>query len=260
MPVRFLAIDGFNLVRRIYEARRPDRARDAEALVATVTASVQRALHTHAPTHAALVLEHHDRTWRHLLYPGYKAARTETPATLLTALPAITDALVTLGVGHCSARNYEADDVIASIAAAMTGHGGSIVILSTDRIFLQLLGPQVSVYDHFAERFLDAGYVVSKYGVEPSQLRDWLALTGDPGNSIRGVPGVGRKTAAALLAEYGDLDTLLAAAADALAAGDLKGPLVRVGREHDEAVRCRQLVSLKSDVELGLNLRDFRVA
>jgi protein Xni len=251
MKVRFLAIDGFNLIRRIYEARNPLSATDMPAVVEAVEQSLQRALNRHKPTHAALVMEDHDRTWRHLLYPDYKANRSPTPELLLQNLEAFSRAAAEVGIASCSVSNYEADDVIATIATVVAEHDGEVVILSTDKVFLQLLRPTVIASDHFNDRTHRVDVIESDYGIRPEQYVDYLALVGDKSNNVKGVPGIGPKSAVELLTRYSTLDAIMEASDDRLAE--------KVQAAEAEARRCRQLVQLKTDVELNRNLKSFRV-
>ncbi len=250
--IKLLLIDGFNLVRRIYEARpHPDEAM-AEVCEAAA-ASLKRALRTHRPTHAVVVFEQHDQTWRHLLYPEYKAGRSGTPEALLAALPEMENTFRKSGVPSFSVANYEADDVIATLAVGVAQVSGEAVVLSTDKSCLQLLRPGLRVFNHFEQHEITPESVREKYGVAVGQLVDFWAMAGDPGNHIKGVRGVGGKTAAALLQEFGNLDAILTADSD-----DRR--VVRVQQGASAARICRQLVTLKQDVDLGINLRSFRLA
>ena len=252
MKVRFLAIDGFNLIRRIYEARNPLATTDMPAVIDATEQSLQRALNRHKPTHAALVMEDHDRTWRHLLYSDYKANRSPTPDLLLQHIDGFNRAAENLGISSCSVANYEADDVIATITTVVADRDGEVVILSTDKVFLQLLRPTVIASDHFNDRLYGVDVIERDYGVRPDQYIDYLALVGDKSNNVKGVPGIGPKSAVELLARYSTLDALLNAEDDRLAE--------KVQAAEVEAGRCRQLVRLKTDVELNRNLKSFRLA
>ena len=252
MKVRFLAIDGFNLIRRIYEARNPLAATDMPAVIDATEQSLQRALNRHKPTHAALVMEDHDRTWRHLLYSDYKANRSPTPYMLLQHIDGFNRAAENLGISSCSVANYEADDVIATITTVVADRDGEVVILSTDKVFLQLLRPTVIANDHFNDRLYGVDVIERDYGVRPDQYIDYLALVGDKSNNVKGVPGIGPKSAVELLVRYSTLEALLNAEDDRLAQ--------KVQAAEGEARRCRQLVRLKTDVELNRNLKSFRLA
>lgn len=263
--IRLLLVDGLNLIRRVYAAQPgedgPEKARsgrDSSAL------SLERALREVAPTHAVLVLEGPGPTWRHRLHPGYKEGHAPMPEALREALPEYREAFAGLGVSSFELPGVEADDVIATLAVKVAAAGGEAVILSTDRIFLQLFSERVRVRDHFAKRDLDRGEVERRFGVAPERLLDLLALTGDSSNGIPGVPGVGPKTAAKLLADRGSLDAVLAVAHEPAATDGpsrLTPTLARKLVAHaDDARLARTLLALKTDLELGLNLRDLRRA
>lgn len=250
--MKFLAVDGFNLIRRIFEARHAQNESDLAAVIQASSQSLGRALQRHKPTHAAVVLEHHDKTWRHLLYPAYKENRSATPELLLSGLPKFEDAFKALGVASCGVPSYEADDVIGTIARVVSDHKGDVVILSTDKVYLQLINPHIEVFDHFNEVHRDTGYVDSQYGITVDQYIDYLALVGDQSNNIKGVQGVGPKGAQSLLSTHKTLDNILATE-------DNSAAVKKVQQAAEDARRSKQLVTLKTDVELGLNLKTFRL-
>ena len=251
MSIRFLIVDGFNLIRRIYEARNVVDANDMEEVVNASTASLKRGVAAHDPTHAVVVFEHHDKTWRHLLYPAYKANRSPTPALLLEGLPKFEEAFNKMGVATLAIESYEADDIIATITEVVAGHEGNVVILSTDKTFLQLLSGHVRVFDHFADREFDTAYVEERYGIAVNQYIDYLALVGDKSNNIKGVTGIGNKSAGELLDRYGTLEAILRET-------EHDSKTKKVVAEANLAIRYRQLVTLKRDVQLGQNLKYFR--
>ena len=252
MSPHVLLIDGYNLIRRIFEARpRQETEEHLQETVESAVHSLQRALGRHQPSHACCVLEAHDTTWRHLLYKGYKEDRKPTPAPLLNGLARFEASFSVVGVPCVSVQSYEADDVIATLALGITDNGGSVVILSTDRMYLQLLRDGVSVFDHFGDRFLTTEHVREKFGVRPDQLIDYWALSGAATNHIKGVPKIGPKSALQLLDRFGDLDGVLnAEPSDKL--------IARVQQYRRDAEVSRQLVMLKTDVEVGVNLRSLR--
>ncbi len=214
--------------------------------------SLGRALAKHKPSHAAVVLEHHDRTWRHLLYPEYKQNRSATPELLINHLKAFEDNFQSLGVTSCSVSSYEADDVIATIARVVAAHGGDVVILSTDKVYLQLIDHHIKVFDHFNEVGRDASYVNAQFGIPVAQYVDYLAMVGDKSNNIKGVQGIGPKSAQSLLSQYKTLDNILVTEENSAS-------IRKVQQSAHDATRSRQLVTLKTDVELGLNLKTFRL-
>ncbi|MEZ5331888.1 MAG: 5'-3' exonuclease H3TH domain-containing protein [Thermoanaerobaculia bacterium] len=257
--IRLLLVDGLNLIRRVYAAQPgEDGPEKADAGRESATQSLRRALRETSPTHAVVVLEGPEPTWRHRLFPAYKEGHPPMPPALADALPGYREAFAGLGVSSFELPGVEADDVVGTLAVKTAGSGGEAVILSTDRIFLQLLSGRVRVRDHFASRDLDRGGVLDRFGVEPERLLDLLALTGDSGNGIPGVPGVGPKTAAKLLDAHGSLEAILTVAA--AEPTELSPKLAAKLRDHAADARlARSLVALRTDLELGLNLRDLRL-
>ena len=249
--MRVLLVDGFNLVRRLYEARPHDDQPLDEEVVTSAAHSFHRALRTHQPSHACCVFDSHEPTWRHNIYPDYKANRKPTPQPLLDAIPRFEDAFLELGVRSVCVRGYESDDVIATMARAVDRAGGHVTILSTDKNFLQLLDDHVTVYDHFNEFAYTPAWVLDKYGVRHDQLVDYWSLTGDTSVNVKGVPKIGPKHAQELISKFGALDALL----DNPPA-DKTGDRIREHRQ--EAELSRELVRLKTDVEVGTNLKQLR--
>ncbi|MDH3694961.1 MAG: hypothetical protein OER96_10365, partial [Gammaproteobacteria bacterium] len=148
----------------------------------------------------------------------------------------------------------EADDVLATLAHKIVSRGGHAVILSTDKSMCQLVAHGIQVYDHFSGRSLDHRYIREKFKVAPPQLSTLFALAGDTSLGISGVKNVGLKTAAKLVAEYGDMKSILAAAKD------FPGKLGQTLREHaDDARLAQRLMTLRTDVNIGVNLKDLRV-
>lgn len=249
--MRVLLVDGFNLVRRLYEARpHADQPLDEE-VITSAAQSFHRALRTHEPSHACCLFDSHEPTWRHQLYPDYKANRKPTPQPLLDAIPRFEDAFLALGVRSILIKGYESDDVIATMARIIDRAGGQVTILSTDKNFLQLLDDHVTVYDHFNEFAFTPAWVLDKYGVRHDQLVDYWALTGDASGNVKGVPKIGPKHARELINQYGTLDALLAEP-PANKTGD------RIRAHRQDAELSRRLVRLKTDVEVGTNLKQLR--
>lgn len=254
MKIRLLLIDALNLIRRVYAAQPgedgPDRLEDS---LRTGTHSLQRALRECRPTHAICVFDGHEPSWRHDLYPSYKAGRDPIPEALESGMERFREAFSRIGVSSISLPALEADDVIATLAAKVAARGGSVIILSTDRLLLQLVSALVVARDHFQRVDMDRAYVQKRLGVRPNQVVDLFALAGYATNNIPGVPTVGTKTAARLLGEVGDLDTILSVA------HTIKGKLGEALYRHAEEARLSQsLVRLKDTLELGLNLQSFR--
>jgi protein Xni len=250
--MQVLLVDGFNLIRRIYEARPHDDGEIQQDVIDSVTSSLARAIRRFRPSHGCCVFDSQDKTWRHLLYSDYKQNRQPTPAPLLNALTLFEQSFNEIGIRCLNIPGYEADDVIATLASKISQAQGQVTILSTDKGFLQLLSEKVTIYDHFKDRAISEQDAFRKFGVHSYQLLDFWALTGDLTNNIKGVPGIGPKTAQQLLQEYDTLDNLLATESTGKAAE-------RVYAHTREAIISRQLVGLKVDVEVGTNLKDLRV-
>jgi protein Xni len=254
MAIQVLLIDALNLIRRVDAAQRDGLGtKTGGSAVDSCVQSLRRALKESAPTHALSVFEGHGPSFRTGLYAPYKTGRPPMPKDLEESMPAIKEGFLGLGVKSVELGSWEADDIIATLACKVESRGGSVVILSTDKTFLQLLSGLVRVRDHFGKRDLDEGYVREKFGVRPYQLADLLALAGDSTNTIPGVPGVGMKTAAKLLAEFQGLENILA---HAPAFGNRLGQAIV--KHEDEALLFRELLRLKRDIDLGLNLQSFR--
>jgi 5'-3' exonuclease len=255
MRIRLLLVDALNLIRRVYAAQPgEDGPERVEGALASTVGSLRRAVRECEPTHGAVVFEGEGPSWRHQRYTEYKAGRTPMPGALKSGLPLFAEAFLGEGIASLSFPAREADDVIATLATKVASRGGEVIILSTDKTFLQLLSDRIQVRDHFQQRHLDRTFVMDKYGVEPGQFVDFLALTGESTNNIKGVPGVGRKTAARLLGEFGTLDNLCSES------GSIQGKLGEALRAHTEEARLSQtLVCLRKDLELGVNLKSFRL-
>ena len=252
--ITLLLVDALNLIRRVYAAQPgEDGAERAEGARQSCAQSLARALRQVRPTHAACVFDGEGPSWRHELDPGYKEGHAPMPEALRQALGGYRRAFGELGVTSLDFPGLEADDVIATMAVKAAAAGASVVVLSTDKIFGELLPAGVRVRDHFRGRESDAATVEEKFGVRPELLADLLALAGDRGNNIPGVPGIGAKTAAKLLARHGCLDQALRSAAE------IEGKLGQRLREHADTARfCRQLVALRTDLDLGVNLNQLR--
>jgi protein Xni len=252
MGILLLIVDGLNLIRRVY-AGTPGA--DFEAALSTTAQSLRRALTEVAPTHAVVVFDSEGPTWRHGLYPAYKSGRKPMPEELRSGLDRFRGEFSRMGIPSVSKPGVEADDLAATLASGVASHGGEAVILSTDGSFCQLVSDRIRVRDHFQKRALDEKYVREKFGVDPGKLVDLWALAGTGATEIPGVPGVGRKTAARLIQENGSLDRVLDAATE------MKGKLGETLRANVEIARLSQkLARLRTDLELGWNLKAFRYA
>ena len=265
MSAHLVLIDALNLIRRIYAVQeRPflfnnELAENTKKQVLFNTQiacgqALSKILEHLEPTHVLAVFDSEKPCWRYQLYPDYKKGRKKMAEHLAKSLTDIQDEFMKQQVDSLIPEEDEADDIIATLAIKMALKDQTVTIVSTDKGFLSLLNPHISVYDHFNRRHLDANFVQSKFNVKPQQLMDLWTLTGDNTNKIPGVSGVGQVTAAQLLNQYGSLKSILEAK-------DIKATLANKLAEHTEQIALsRELITLKKDIPLGFNLRDIRIS
>lgn len=257
--MKFLLIDGLNVIRRIHAAiphdNEPENSRThIDGTIDSSTASLRRALNHHQPTHCVAVFEGKPPSWRHRLFADYKKDRKPIPQPLSQSLPEFIVAFSEIGINSFSLDGFEADDVLATLACKTALGSGNAVILSTDRLLCQLLKDRIQVYDHFAQNYLDQSAVQRKYHVPSHQIPEVLALAGDSGLSIPGVQSIGIKTAAKLITEYGGLENVLDQA------DTIPGKMGEyVKRDSHLARQAHILFQLKTDIELGINLNQLRL-
>jgi DNA polymerase-1 len=247
---KLLAIDGLNIVRRIYEANpEDDSAEKAESAIRNAYSSFRRLLDTHQPTHVLPAFDAGGRTWRNDVYPAYRQGRKPMPAELKERLPDFFDKLAYLGLKVIVVEGVEADDVIATAVLRWLGEGrGDAIVASTDKDLLPLIEHGALIWDHFKNEWHDRTWVEKKFGVPPDMLTDLLAIAGDSTDGIPGIPKIGQKTAAKLLMSYRSLEGIMAGAGILL---DPLGRKLRAGR--DMAFLSRTLVQLKTDVQIGVS-------
>ena len=246
---KLLAIDGLNIVRRVYEASpEPDSFEKADVALRHAMSSFRKLLAAHQPSHVLAAFDFGGLTWRHALYPRYREQRAPMPSFLREALPSFHARLAGEGVHVLMVPGVEADDVIATGVMRWLSEGrGGAIIASTDKDLHGLIAHGALVWDHFKSEWHDDAWVRNKFGVAPELLVDLLALTGDVTDGVPGVSKVGMKTAAKLLNAYGDVDAVMAGA------GILKTPIgERLRAEREILALSRQLVRLKTDVPLGV--------
>lgn len=166
------------------------------------------------PTHVAVIFDYSSKTFRDDIYDKYKANRPELPEDLRPQFPLTREATRAFGVACLEMEGYEADDLIATLARRATEAGGDVTIISSDKDLMQLVGNGVVMFDAMKNRRIDRDEVVEKFGVGPERVVDVQSLAGDSVDNVPGAPGIGLKTAALLINEYGDLETLLARAGE----------------------------------------------
>lgn len=216
------------------------------------------------PEHILAVFDASKRSFRHDLYPEYKANRSPTPPDLGPQFPMIRKAIETFGVHCVSAENYEADDVIATYTKLATEAEHSVTIISSDKDLMQLItppehdGPIVEMFDPLKSQPIGPFEVQAKFGVFPSQMIDFQALMGDASDNVPGVASVGQKTAAKLLKDFGTLDAILDAAQEPHQPNMGKAVQSNLNLYSEMARLSKKLVTLKNDVDVEFDLEKLR--
>jgi DNA polymerase-1 len=207
------------------------------------------------PTHMAVILDKSSHTFRNEMYDKYKAQRPPPPEDLVPQFPMIRDATRAFSLPCIEEEGWEADDLIASYSKAALAQGWQVTIVSSDKDLMQLIEPGLDLYDTMNNRRLGDEAVIEKFGVPPKQLGEVLALMGDSVDNVPGVPGIGPKTAAKLIQEFGDLEAVLAAA-PGMKPSKMRDNLI----EHAEMARLsRKLVALACDVPLPDALEELEL-
>ncbi len=207
------------------------------------------------PTHMAVVLDKSSQSFRNQIYDLYKANRPEPPEDLRPQFPMIRDATRAFSLPMIEEDNVEADDMIASYAKAACAAGWHVTIVSSDKDLMQLVEPCVDMFDTMKNERIRAEEVYEKFGVGPEKVGDVLALMGDSVDNVPGVPGVGPKTATKLIQEFGDLESVLAAAPE-MKPSKMRDNLI----EHaDRARLSKVLVTLKEDCPLPMPIDDMKL-
>jgi DNA polymerase-1 len=207
------------------------------------------------PTHLAVIFDASEKTFRNEIYKDYKAHRPPAPEELVPQFPLIRDAVKAFNIACIEQNGYEADDLIATYTKETLAAGGDVTIVSSDKDLMQLVQSGVSMLDTMKNKTIGPDEVRERFGVPPDKVIDVQALAGDSTDNVPGVPGIGVKTAAELINEYGDLESLLARA------GEIKQPKRRE-RLTEFAMQARlslDLVKLKDDVPREVPVEDLGV-
>ncbi|HEX6001151.1 MAG TPA: DNA polymerase I [Hyphomicrobiaceae bacterium] len=205
---------------------------------------IQDSKKSSGPTHIAVIFDYSEKTFRNEIYQDYKAHRPPAPEELVPQFGLIRRAVKAFNIACLEQQGFEADDLIATYAKQVMAAGGDVTIVSSDKDLMQLVGPGVTMLDTMKNRSIGPNEVRERFGVPPEKVVDVQALAGDSTDNVPGVPGIGVKTAAELINEYGDLDTLLARA------GEIKQTKRRERLQEFalQAKLSRELVRLKDDV------------
>lgn len=264
MAINLVIIDALNLIRRIHAAQHgktEDSTVDAKTEIQktshTCCQALRKIIQASQPSHIIAVFDYYDsinhRGWRSRILPSYKEDRKPMPETLHQGLEQIQDDFWKMGVDSLLSDGDEADDLIATLAMKMAEHNEKVTIVSTDKGYCQLLtSPHIFIRDYFQQRWLDTAFVQEKYGVTPKQLPDYWGLAGISSSKVPGVTGIGPKAAQELLTSYPDLETILQAE-------DLPEKYAKkIQPNQEQALASRSVSYLKTDIELGFNLKDIR--
>jgi DNA polymerase-1 len=246
-PLKHLyLVDGSGYLFRAYHALPPMTRPDGTPINAVYGFSrmLVQLLDDPEVDHIAMILDAGRTTFRNKIYDKYKANRPEPPEDLIPQFPLIREAAKAFNVTVCELEGFEADDLIATYARLALEAGGTCTIISSDKDLMQLIRPGVDMLDPIKQKRLGAEAVMEKFGVTPDKVVDVQALAGDSTDNVPGAPGIGIKTAAQLINEYGDLETLLKRTAE------IKQPKRRESLEQNaELIRIsRQLVQLDHNV------------
>ncbi len=256
-PKTLFLIDGANYVFRAYYAIRSlatSKGQPTNALYG-FTNMLLKLMREHSPDYVAICFDTAEPTFRDELYVEYKANREAPPDDLVRQFPYVEPIVDALAIPAVKKPGFEADDLIGTLARRFASSDLNVVIVSGDKDLMQLVGPNVRILDEMKELWIGEEEVKGRFGVSPGRVVDVLSLAGDASDNVPGVPGVGAKTASKLIAQYGSLDEVLAQA------DRIDGKVGKAIAEHTkEALLSRQLVTIDTDVELKLDLKELERA
>ena len=255
-------VDGSAFIFRAYHAL-PPLTRKSDGLPVGAVAGFCNMLYPYitgaggsdAPTHVAVIFDYSGRSFRNDIYPEYKAHRPPAPEDLVPQFPLTRDATRAFNIAAIEKEGFEADDLIATYACRARDAGGRVTIVSSDKDLMQLVGDGVEMLDPMKNRRIDRDGVMEKFGVSPEKVVEVQALAGDSVDNVPGAPGIGVKTAALLINEFGDLETLLARA------DEIKQPKRRASLNDfaDQIRLSRELVQLDCEMDLETPLEALEV-
>ena len=205
------------------------------------------------PTHFAVIFDSARKNFRNDIYPDYKANRSDAPDDLIPQFEYIRKSVIAFNLPSVELINYEADDLIATYTEQVLIKGGKVTIVSSDKDFMQLYKKDVRIYDPMKNKFITPEDINNKFGVEPKKVIDVQALAGDSSDNVPGVPGIGIKTAAELINQYGTLEELLKKAHE-IKQNKRRETIIK---NKNKAIISKKLVTLKKDVPVKEKLNEF---
>ena len=252
---RLFLIDGNSLLYRSYYAIRGltnSKGFPTNAIYGFLS-TLRKLMGTEKPDYLGIVFDTKGPTLRHQAFKDYKAHRKPMPEDLVVQVPVLKELIAALRIPLYESPDYEADDILASLARIAGGRGIHSIIVTTDKDLLQVVDAETSVYNPSKEITLDEAGVKEFFGVEAARVADVLALQGDQSDNIPGVPGIGEKTARSLIDEFGTLERLLADTSR------IRNPKVRekIEQNLDTLELSRQLVTVERGLDLAFDLQDF---
>ena len=205
------------------------------------------------PTHLAVIFDASGKTFRNDIYDQYKAHRPPAPEDLRPQFPLVREAVRAFDIPAIDLQGFEADDLIATYAVEAAKSGARVTIVSSDKDLMQLVGGTIDMVDTMKDKFIGPDEVLEKFGVAPNKVIDVQSLAGDSADNVPGVPGIGIKTAAQLIDEYGDLDTLLERASE-IKQNKRRENLIEFA---EQARISRELVTLRQDTPMPVGFDDM---
>ncbi|MBP6273874.1 MAG: DNA polymerase I [Acinetobacter sp.] len=252
----FVLVDGSYFLFRAFHALPPlttSTGLHTNAIRGAISA-IQKLMRRTQPTHMAVIFDTPEPTFRHKLSPIYKGDRPSMPEELSQQIPYLHALIKAQGIPLYSLPGAEADDIIGTLAKRAVLEGHHVLISTGDKDMAQLVNEHVKLEDSFKDRVLDEAGVYEKFGVHPHQIIDYLTLMGDASDGIMGVPGVGAKTAAKLLNEYGSLNNIIANV------DQLKGKISQNIKDNLDNIKIdHQLASIVCDLELNLDWHELKL-
>src|SRR6516164_7960337 len=217
------------------------------------TRMLLKTLREFAPTHVALAFDKESRLGRQAIDANYKANREGPPPDLVPQFTLIRRVVEALDVPVLEFEGWEADDVIGTLARQAEEQGFQVLVVTGDKDFIQIVDDRVELYDPMLDKRTRPADVRERLGIDPSQMRDYLALIGDPIDNVPKVPGIGPKTAVELLQQFGDIETLVARL------NEIKKPKTREALEanSEQLKRAKSLVSFKLDLPLEVKIEEL---
>ena len=254
----FCLVDGSGFIFRAFHALPPMSRADGTPTNAVFgfTNMLIKLIDDLKADHCAIIFDTARKTFRNDIFDQYKANRPPAPEELIPQFSIIREAVKAFNVPCIEMDGFEADDLIASYTTLAVNEGAKVTIISSDKDLMQLVGHNVMMHDPMKNKYIGVSEVREKFGVNPEKVIDVQSLAGDSADNVPGVPGIGIKTAAQLITEYGDLDSLLARATE-ITQPKRKENLINFS---EMARISRDLVTLKTDVEVPQSLQSLAVA